>query len=211
MKTNDVIDVLVMDRFAPTRPKVALRRALTAGNVVVALLFFVFVGARADFEVAAETGRFLFKCLLTLTLAITSVAATARSLRPDFVFRPRDWLVALAPCLLFLAVLVELSLVPEGRWFATAMGSNARRCLSIIPLLSLAPLAFILLAARTAAPRNGLATGILAGLTASGIAASFYATHCTDDSPLFVATWYPIATLLVVGLGAMAGRILLRW
>jgi hypothetical protein len=36
--------------------------------------------------------------------------------------------------------------------------------------------------------------GAIAGLAASGIAATFYATNCTDDSPLFVITWYPLAT-----------------
>jgi hypothetical protein len=34
-------------------------------------------------------------------------------------------------------------------------------------------------------------------LAASGIAATFYAAHCTDDSALFVMTWYSLATLIV--------------
>jgi hypothetical protein len=34
-------------------------------------------------------------------------------------------------------------------------------------------------------------------LAASGIAATFYAANCTDDSALFVITWYPIAILIV--------------
>jgi len=211
MKTDDMISVLVKDSHLPADPRVALRRAMTAGNIAVAILFFVFVGVRADLDIAAETGRFLFKCLLTTTLAATSVAATARSLRPDFVFRPRDWLIAVAPAVLFLAVLIELSVVPQQHWFSTALGTNARRCLTIIPLLAIAPLAFILLAARAAAPRNGAITGALAGLSASGVAAVFYATHCTDDSPLFVASWYPIAILLVVGMGTLVGRTMLRW
>ena len=35
--------------------------------------------------------------------------------------------------------------------------------------------------------------------------ATLYASHCTDDSPLFVATWYTIATALVAAVGALAG------
>ena len=35
--------------------------------------------------------------------------------------------------------------------------------------------------------------GAVAGLAAGGVAATLYAAHCTDDSPLFVATWYTLA------------------
>jgi hypothetical protein len=51
----------------------------------------------------------------------------------------------------------------------------------------------------------------VAGLIAGGLAAALYATHCTDDSPLFVATWYSIAIGAVAVLGALLGRRLLRW
>jgi len=64
---------------------------------------------------------------------------------------------------------------------------------------------------RQGAPtRPGLA-GAVAGLAASGIAATFYASNCTDDSPLFVATWYPIATAMVVVVGYLIGTRALRW
>jgi hypothetical protein len=40
---------------------------------------------------------------------------------------------------------------------------------------------------------------------------AFYAAHCFDDSPLFVATWYTLAIAFVTGLGALLGSKLLRW
>jgi hypothetical protein len=43
------------------------------------------------------------------------------------------------------------------------------------------------------------------------IAATFYASNCTDDSPLFVATWYPLAIGIVVLAGYVAGSRCLRW
>jgi hypothetical protein len=48
-------------------------------------------------------------------------------------------------------------------------------------------------------------------LLSAGLAATLYASHCTDDSPLFVATWYTIATALVSAIGALAGTKLLRY
>ncbi|WP_348647537.1 NrsF family protein [Rhizobium leguminosarum] len=41
--------------------------------------------------------------------------------------------------------------------------------------------------------------------------ATIYALNCFDDSPLFVATWYPHATALVATAGYFAGNRCLRW
>ena len=79
-------------------------------------------------------------------------------------------------------------------------------CLTLIPLLSIPPLAALIIAMREGAPRHPALTGALAGAAAAGVAATIYATNCTDDSPLFVASWYPLATLIVVAAGALAGR-----
>jgi len=91
------------------------------------------------------------------------------------------------------------------------IGHNARFCLTLIPLLSIGPLACLLTALRRGAPSNPGLAGSVAGLAASGIAATLYAAYCIDDSPLFVMTWYPIATLIVTMTGYLIGRKLLRW
>jgi hypothetical protein len=64
---------------------------------------------------------------------------------------------------------------------------------------------------RQDAPSQPSLAGAVAGLAASGIAATFYAANCDDDSPLFVMTWYPIAIAIVASVGYLAGRKLLRW
>ena len=53
-------------------------------------------------------------------------------------------------------------------------------------------------------------SGVIAQ-AASGIAATFYAANCTDDAPLFVATWYPLAIAMVVAAGYGVGSISLKW
>lgn len=82
--------------------------------------------------------------------------------------------------------------------------------LTLIPVLALGSLACFLLALRQGAPTNPGLAGAIAGLAASGIAATFYATNCTDDSPLFVVVWYSIATAMVVAVGHLAGFRYLR-
>jgi Negative regulator of sigma F len=88
-------------------------------------------------------------------------------------------------------------------------GSNAVFCLKSIPFLSAAPLAGVLLALRQGAPENPGLAGAAAGLFAGAIGAACYATHCPDDSPLFVAAWYSLAIGFVVAAGALVGRRLL--
>jgi hypothetical protein len=91
------------------------------------------------------------------------------------------------------------------------IGSNSRICLTAIPLMSLPLLAGALLALRHGATTRPAAAGAIAGLLSAGLAATLYASHCTDDSPLFVATWYPIAIALVAAVGALVGSKVLRF
>jgi hypothetical protein len=41
--------------------------------------------------------------------------------------------------------------------------------------------------------------------------ATVFAMHCMDDSPLFVAIWYTLATGLMALTGLLVGRYVLRW
>ncbi|MCL2429688.1 MAG: NrsF family protein, partial [Alphaproteobacteria bacterium] len=61
------------------------------------------------------------------------------------------------------------------------------------------------------APRSPGLAGAAAGLAASGAAVVLYASHCPDDSPLFVAVWYSSAIAIVAAAGFLAGARLLRW
>jgi hypothetical protein len=51
----------------------------------------------------------------------------------------------------------------------------------------------------------------MAGLLSAGLAATIYASHCTDDSPLFVATWYTLSVALVTAIGALVGSRVLKF
>ena len=38
-----------------------------------------------------------------------------------------------------------------------------------------------------------------------------YAAHCTDDSPLFVATWYTLAIAILTAAAGARWRAFARW
>lgn len=211
MKTDDLIHALSQDATVKWPLARAFGLALILGTIVTAALFFTGFGPRPDIGTAAETFRFLFKFVVTGILALTAGGLLLRLVRPGAVSGAWGRALALAPALLIAAVIVELVVMPPASWGARWVGTNARYCLMLIPLLALGPLACILFALRQGAPEHPGQAGAVAGLVASGIAATFYASHCVDDSPLFVATWYTLATAIVTLAGYVAGRRLLRW
>jgi hypothetical protein len=175
-------------------------------------MFAALLGVRSDFWWSlVNSPRFVFKFAVTLALAIPAFFLVRRFARPDAQSGVLEWLLLIPVLMLAGGVLVELGLIPRGHWPVYAVGTNAKECMSLIPLLSLGPLAAMLYALRQGAPANPVRAGAFAGLLAAGIGATFYASHCIDDSPLFVSIWYPIAVLAVTGAGALIGRRALSW
>lgn len=211
MRTDELIAALAAD--APHRQP-SLSTAWWAAAAVAATLaagvFFGLLGLRPDIAAAAETPRFLWKFVITLALAGSAFALAGELSRPGARPLAVAWLVA-APALLAASVAIELALVPASEWPARTIGTNNINCLTWIPLIGLAPLAIFLLALRYGAPTRPRIAGAVAGLLAGGVAATFYAAHCTDDSPLFVAVWYPLAIAGLAGLGAIAAGRFARW
>jgi hypothetical protein len=211
METETLVEALATDTVVPWKLERSIRLALIAGNVIAGIMFFGGVGFHPDIVLAIGTSHFLVKLAVTLPLALAATAAMLRVAQPDASFGVRGWALALSPIILISAVLIELVAVPPPLWGTRIIGTHAQNCLTLIPLLSIGPLVCLLLALRKgASTRPGLA-GAIAGLAASGIAATFYATNCTDDSPLFVVTWYPLATGFVAFIGYLSGLRFLRW
>ena len=210
MKTDNLIELLVKD-LVPWRFRSILAWAVAGGIIIAAILFFAAIGFRPDISEAVNSSRFLFKFVVTVSLAVTAIWVMLSVGRPGGSLSHRGLALAIAPALLACAAMVELLVLPESQWIPHLVGGNARLCLTFIPLLSIGPLACLLAALREGAPSSPGLAGAVAGLAASGIAATFYAANCTDDSALFVMTWYPIATLIVTTAGYLIGRMLLRW
>jgi len=212
MRTDDLVHALSADNHA-ARSTIERRFTLAAaiGFVISAGLFWMTMGPRADIASAVLTVRFDLKIVEALLLSATAIALILRLARPGASTNLQIIVLAAAPVLLAAGVITELAVVPAGLWQTKLVGSNSLICMTAIPLLSLPLLGALLLALRDGAPTSRGTAGAAAGLVAGGLAAALYATQCIDDSPLFVATWYPIAIGAVTILGALLGRRLLRW
>ncbi|MBA3447081.1 MAG: DUF1109 family protein, partial [Pseudaminobacter sp.] len=119
--------------------------------------------------------------------------------------------VAVAPALIAMAVVVELVLLPQEMWSTRMIGANSMVCLIYVSLIGIGPLGVFLLAIWHGATTRPVLAGMVAGVLAGGIAATFYAAQCTDDSPLFVATWYTIAIALLALVGGAIANRFCRW
>jgi hypothetical protein len=212
VKTSEFIAALTAD---PIPEPILLGRrvvvALAIGFAASVALYILLLGPRPDIAAACETIRFWMKLVDSFAFALPSLLLTLRLARPDA--KPRAlalWLIA--PFILLAAgVIAELLLVPPAAWMSRLMGANAMHCTVTIPMLAAPVLAALILALRAGAPLYPGLTGAMAGAAAAGVGALVYASSCPDDSPLFVATWYPLATLICMGVGALAGRRFLAW
>jgi hypothetical protein len=197
-----------------TRPVASITRsmllAVFVGLALSAALFAILLHPRPDIAVAVLTPRFLFKVVVMVALAVAASTLLADSARPLPRFQGK-WRMLVAPALLLSGVLVELLVTDPQTWRTHLTGHNAAHCLTLIPLLAVAPAVCLFFILKRGAPARPAVSGAVVGLVSGGVGAVLYAFTCPDDSPLFVATWYSIAICAVTIASSYAGGKLLRW
>ena len=212
MRTDDLIRAIALDAdAAPKRlvPAVILAIAVSAGLAWLAM--WSLLGPRPAVDPAFAAARYPLKFIITGSFVAAACFLALRLARPGAqVIGPRLALIG-AIGVFATAVVAEMFVTPTGLWWDRMVGRNSLICLTYIPIISAAPLASILLALKRGAPGSPSALGAAAGLLAGAIGATFYAIHCPDDSPLFLAVWYTFAVAIVTTIGALAGARALRW
>jgi hypothetical protein len=211
MKTDQLIRTLAADNAHHARPVgFVLALSLLAGVPFSLAMFLATLGVRPDIMTAMHNPFFDLKFLVTLALAIAATAIGLHLSRPEASLKGWAWLLLVPAGLLAVGIGGEMMMPQRLPMMTRLIGSNSRVCMTAIPLISLPLLAAALIGLRHGAPAKPAVAGAIAGLLSAGLAATLYAAHCTDDSPLFVATWYTIATALVTALGALVGSRVLR-
>jgi hypothetical protein len=212
METDQLIRTLAADN-AHRAPPVALvlALALLVATPISLAILFAGLGVRPDFVAALRSPFFDLKFAVTLTLGISALAISLHLSRPQASLHGWGWLLLIPAGFLVGGIASEMLLPQRLPAMTRLVGSNSRICLTAIPLMSLPLLGAALIALRHGAPARPTTTGAIAGLLSAGLAAALYASHCTDDSPLFVATWYTIATAMVAAIGAAVGARVLRF
>jgi hypothetical protein len=212
MDTEQLIRSLAADNTHRARPVgYVLMLALLAAAPVSLLLFFTELGVRPDIMTAMRNPFFDLKFAVTLALAISAIAVALHLSRPEASLRGFGWYLLIPAGLLVAGISGEMMMPQRAPMMTRLIGNNSRYCMTAIPALSLPLLVAALMGLRHGAPSRPALSGAIAGLLSAGLAATLYASHCTDDSPLFVATWYTLATALVTALGALMGARVLKY
>jgi hypothetical protein len=212
MDTDQLIKTLAADNSHRARPVgFVLMLALLAAAPVSLVMFFTELGVRPDVMTAMRNPFFDLKFAVTLALAISAIAVSLHLSRPEASLRGFGWYLFIPAGLLVAGISGEMMMPQRLPMMTRLVGNNSKFCLTWIPALSLPLLVAALIGLRHGAPARPAVAGAIAGMLSAGFAATLYASHCTDDSPLFVATWYTTATALVTAIGALAGSKVLKY
>ena len=212
MDTEQLIRTLAADNSQRARPvRYVLMLALLAAAPVSLLIFFAELGVRPDIMTAMRNPFFDLKFAVTLALAIAATAVALHLSRPEASLRGFGWYLLIPAGLLVAGLSGEMMMPQRAAMMTRIIGNNSKYCTVAITAMSLPLLIAALIGLRHGAPARPAISGAVAGLLSAGLAAALYASHCTDDSPLFVAVWYTLAAALVATLGALIGSRMLRY
>src|SRR5258705_9724283 len=212
METDQLIRTLAADNAHRVRPVgfVLALALLAAGPVSVAMLF-AGSGVWPDLMTAMRNPFFDLKFAVTLALAIPAIAISLHLSRPEASLRGWKWLLLIPVGLLLVGIASEMMMPQRLPMMTRLVGNNSRLCMTAIPLMSLPLLVAALIGLRHGAPTRPAVPGPIARLLSAGLGATLYASHFTERSPLFLATWYTIATALVSAIGALGGSGVVRF
>jgi hypothetical protein len=212
METEQLIRTLAADNPHRAHPVgLVLALALFGAAPVSLAIFMMGLGVRPDVMTAMHNPFFDLKFAVTLALAISAIVVSLHLSRPEASLKGWGWLLLVPAGIIAAGIAGEMMMPQRLPMMTRLVGNNSRVCMTAIPLISLPLLAGALIGLRHGAPARPALAGALAGLISAGLAATLYASHCTDDSPLFVATWYLIATAMVTAVGALLGAKMLRF
>ena len=213
MKTDDLIEALASD-VAPS-PHHAVGRTLVlgvaVGGVVSVAIMVLWLGVRADLMDAMRTGPFWMKFAYALSVAALGFGLIDRLARPDGeggVFGP----MILAPLAVMTALAIyQLSAAPEELHMKMMLGATYQVCARNIVIISAPIFLGLFWALRSLAPTRLTLAGGVAGVLAGAVGTFVYAFHCNESAAPFVAIWYTLGIAAVGLVGALLGRVLLRW
>ena len=211
--SDELIARLASD-LKPVRP-LAMQRlifgAVLLSGAIAVVAMLVWLGLRADMAAASTTMMFWTKFGYTMALAALGGAASMVLARPDGRTR-WPWIGALALfAVLMGGAFIQLAGAQANDIPALVWGGTALACPWRIVVLGLPILLGVLLALRRTAPASPALAGFAAGILSGGTGAWVYSFACAENGMMFLALWYTLGIVIVGGLGAVFGRLLLKW
>lgn len=213
MNTDQLIEALAGDARRIPAGRAARRVACCTGLglAAAAVVVWLTLGLRPDLGAVIDDVDFLMRQAFALSVAGFGGLLLLRLGQPGAPVRlPLIGLAATMAVVLAAVVMEQWGLSGPARLDAW-LGQSWRSCTLRVAAISLIAAPFIFMAARRLAPARPTLAGFAAGLVAGGVAASAYGLYCPEGTASFMATWYTLGILAAGVIGAIAGRVLLRW
>lgn len=209
MKTEDLISQLTAE--PPRSPKRTGHGEFYAcagcGLAIASGIVLLAFGVRPDLGNAGWA--IALKSAFGLVAALALLPLVSRALEPTTSVRR-----LVLPALLFagLSLLAALAALATDRSFdGLLLDMGVPECLKRVPLIALPGAALMFWAARKYAPTRLGVAGAAIGAFSAAISILAYSWFCRADTVAYVGLWYLSAIALCAGVGAIAGRWVLRW
>jgi len=213
MKTDDLVAMLATgaDAVDPRAVEKRFALALALGLSGAGILMVALLGVRRDLAQVAMTGMFWLKLAFPAAILGGTLSVTMRLGRPGCA-AGMGWLVsALALAGLWLGAGAALVAAPPALRPHMVLGDTWRVCTLCVAMLSIPAFCAVFWALRGLAPTRLHQAGAAAGLLAGAQGLLVYCLHCPETTLPFWGVWYVLGMLVPAALGALLGRVLLRW
>lgn len=215
MKTEQWIAMLAQGAGAAPRHRVPARVAAGMALGLAASLLVMLATLGLNPGLLAMGGPLAIKLGYVLALALCAGWLVERLARPGaplwFPLAALGLVLALMAGLAARVVLGQDAATDGSTAAPLFWGRSWSVCPLAIMLLSVLALPASVWALRGLAPTRLRWAGFAAGLLSGSLGALAYALYCTEQSPLFVLTWYSLGMLLPALAGLVFGPRWLRW
>ncbi|OYW14223.1 MAG: hypothetical protein B7X02_00515 [Rhodospirillales bacterium 12-54-5] len=212
--TSTVIAQLSSDAVAPVpmRSPIYWGMRLLAVLVVYGLGSQAYLGVRIDLLTQFSRPLFAAEIALLVALLLSSGTASVLAMYPD-AYQKQKLLVL--PYAIFIVlvglVLLQFDMPVDARMVIPPPGGHAMECALCIGAIAILPSALAFAILRKGATIRPLQAGSFAVLMASAMGGLSLRLAESNDSMLHLASWHYLPTLLFASIGALLGKLLLRW
>lgn len=210
------LDALVQD-LAPVR-RLQMRDGLAIGlsmMVLCGLAIAFGLGMRHDLANGAPHWMFVARAAILLGLGIAAAAAALASVMPAVGDQRRafwKWTLAMAAVFPIGAAVLWMTDVHSVDQAMRVLSSPyGRQCLQMSALCGFAVGTAMTLWMKRGAPVNLNRAGWLVGLASGSLGAAAYSISCSQNSVMYIGTWYTLAIAGCVVAGRLIVPPILRW
>lgn len=211
MRTDQLIADLTAGYRPAGNPQARIAVAIAAGWLIALAGQLFFLGS--PLQEVGHTGMasFAVKLGYTVALASLSVMAAIAAGRPGSKLTGPIALITVPIAMLMLVAGLELATADSMARHGMLFGTSYTDCVRSVALASLPVFVSLIWAYRALAPTRLPVAGFLIGLSSGATGAAAFALFCHEASAAFLVAAYTPAMLIPALIGAIGGRVLLKW